>query len=925
MIENHTVYSDFLVAKPTGVGSVSLINSLENTMNLVLFNSVEDKKIIIVDKSAFCRKPSILAQAKAEIIKHQIGFVLFMDDTPGASIIHILGSNFKDRYTPVSGEHITFTDTRLKYLANKNELTNLGTSLSVALNSLVDNFTSTYVDMTTAIGSLTSSPGVVQPELRRDETPDCKYDLNAPTNFLSPAGVVITLETGATPFFRYKAEIADLAQSGALVSFNYNLQSRVGRYWPPIKSPVANNYYFIGYDNVTATPQNYWDIHTFPVAFGTDTLLKIWWANIAGVDATKLFELNYVNQKASVGLTGDGTFPPGGDVTTVKRGPVDTSIVKSSVALRTQVEKSQPPQLRPNQLTLWSIKMGKSYDRTDVLVERSGEPDLRDGYIVYIPKDPNEVDPTKGFYQVYVKFYNNRELPEYYYFDEFLCKWIPYEEISDEQIRRAFNRLPALKVLRALYDFAKTVDEAIFDGGHIFLDLAGLINPAFDLGNAVWYFSEGRTTDGVVSVIGAIPGFGDGTLIVKKVLVVSGAVTTFVLKFFLKNGDEVIAWTRSIKYTDEAGNVVEELISFDNLAEKLAASDLPVEDIGILLGKMNDPNFTGPEAARILKAFEADPDILIRNYELLANSPLLQTNLEVLFKFDQLIKGGVSRLKLQEALAGPFGDILNKAAEQGEVQLDNVFGILTSAFGKYNFSAEDFASLADDFVLNENLLAEMGTNPGLIDAWRVLSSSKLRTSIDDLKIVDEYLKQFPGDADAVKKAFESLKSNRKSAFLSGLKNASKEPLGIANARRATPTEIADAVNKLRDHRSAAGNTAGNFGYLEGTINGLPLQSKHEIWSSGKADLVNEPQIFTAIEAPGTSGSWLRNTDSEYKMLNDLAAKLKPGAKLGDKFPDVTGEIKIVSELPYCESCQGVIQQFRDMFPNIKVILIDGVK
>nr|WP_316948350.1 deaminase domain-containing protein [Capnocytophaga canimorsus] len=28
---------------------------------------------------------------------------------------------------------------------------------------------------------------------------------------------------------------------------------------------------------------------------------------------------------------------------------------------------------------------------------------------------------------------------------------------------------------------------------------------------------------------------------------------------------------------------------------------------------------------------------------------------------------------------------------------------------------------------------------------------------------------------------------------------------------------------------------------------------------------------------------------------------------------------------YCDSCTGVIQQFNKMFPNIKLILVDGIK
>ncbi|MFK8288266.1 deaminase domain-containing protein [Capnocytophaga canimorsus] len=59
------------------------------------------------------------------------------------------------------------------------------------------------------------------------------------------------------------------------------------------------------------------------------------------------------------------------------------------------------------------------------------------------------------------------------------------------------------------------------------------------------------------------------------------------------------------------------------------------------------------------------------------------------------------------------------------------------------------------------------------------------------------------------------------------------------------------------------------------------------------------------------------------MLNKLAQDL--GAGKGKIYAHITGELKIVSENPYCTSCQGVIQQFNKMFPNVKLILVDGVK
>lgn len=50
-----------------------------------------------------------------------------------------------------------------------------------------------------------------------------------------------------------------------------------------------------------------------------------------------------------------------------------------------------------------------------------------------------------------------------------------------------------------------------------------------------------------------------------------------------------------------------------------------------------------------------------------------------------------------------------------------------------------------------------------------------------------------------------------------------------------------------------------------------------------------------------------------------------GATRGKKYPNVEGTLKIVSENPYCKSCQGLMQQFSEMFPNIEIKLIDGVR
>ncbi|MCA6365218.1 MAG: hypothetical protein IM638_19455 [Bacteroidetes bacterium] len=90
------------------------------------------------------------------------------------------------------------------------------------------------------------------------------------------------------------------------------------------------------------------------------------------------------------------------------------------------------------------------------------------------------------------------------------------------------------------------------------------------------------------------------------------------------------------------------------------------------------------------------------------------------------------------------------------------------------------------------------------------------------------------------------------------------------------------------------------------------------------DAEKEIHIFDAIPVQGGNGrEWLRITDSEYRMLNKLASDL--GGSRGVVLTNITGELKIVSENPYCASCTGIIQQFHEMFPKIKLILVDGAK
>ena len=117
----------------------------------------------------------------------------------------------------------------------------------------------------------------------------------------------------------------------------------------------------------------------------------------------------------------------------------------------------------------------------------------------------------------------------------------------------------------------------------------------------------------------------------------------------------------------------------------------------------------------------------------------------------------------------------------------------------------------------------------------------------------------------------------------------------------------------------------NKAYIEGSIENLKF-NKSDIRKSGQE--YNGEQTFEAYKVDkeggiNTPNAWLRNEDTEYVMLSEIAEQL--GAKKGGIYPEIKGEITIVSELPYCISCQGVIQDFSKMFPNEKINLIDNLK
>ncbi|MEH7469859.1 deaminase domain-containing protein, partial [Priestia megaterium] len=130
----------------------------------------------------------------------------------------------------------------------------------------------------------------------------------------------------------------------------------------------------------------------------------------------------------------------------------------------------------------------------------------------------------------------------------------------------------------------------------------------------------------------------------------------------------------------------------------------------------------------------------------------------------------------------------------------------------------------------------------------------------------------------------------------------------------TEAHIIDRVKELRGNLTSRYKKSGNFAVAEVDVSGL---SKSEFYAQSSInelkgnlehkvpDISLQPEnpMFKATEAVGKEGeSYLRNTDTEYKILNDIASRLGENTQ-------ATGKIKLFTELDTCDSCSKVIAEF----------------
>ncbi|WP_342417985.1 deaminase domain-containing protein [Paenibacillus sp. FSL R10-2782] len=135
----------------------------------------------------------------------------------------------------------------------------------------------------------------------------------------------------------------------------------------------------------------------------------------------------------------------------------------------------------------------------------------------------------------------------------------------------------------------------------------------------------------------------------------------------------------------------------------------------------------------------------------------------------------------------------------------------------------------------------------------------------------------------------------------------------------------DKVAEARGGLSNRYKEDGNFAYAEVNVTGVDKtdyyahsgihDSTKKIPGTGEFSFKPGEPIFKATEAPDKAGNtYLRDGDTEYKILNDLAKRI------GDN-PNATGKIKLFTEKDTCGSCNKIIQQFDEKYPNITIEVV----
>ena len=77
----------------------------------------------------------------------------------------------------------------------------------------------------------------------------------------------------------------------------------------------------------------------------------------------------------------------------------------------------------------------------------------------------------------------------------------------------------------------------------------------------------------------------------------------------------------------------------------------------------------------------------------------------------------------------------------------------------------------------------------------------------------------------------------------------------------------------------------------------------------------KPQTEQQFKSYMSINGYLRNVDSEAKILEDIASKIINN--------NIQGTIDLYTEKTCCPSCWNIIQEFKEMYPNIILNVYDS--